>query len=295
MPKLLTQADQRRQLASSYAYCEGLARRQAGNFYHAFRLLPGEQRRAMCALYSFMRVADDLTDEGGATEDKRAALESWRSQFHQALGGCYTHALHAAFHHTVENYGIPVTYLEAVLDGVAMDLDTDRYETFADLYPYCYRVASAVGLACIHIWGFEGTAAAAHAESAGIAFQLTNILRDLGEDAARGRVYLPREDFLRFGYTEMDLRQGNRDTQFTELMRFQVARANHYYDAALPLTELLHPAGRGVFMVMLRTYRGLLNEIVRRDYDVFSKRVRLSRLYKLWLAARVLPLRWGWA
>jgi phytoene synthase len=295
MSNMLTQADERRQLAASFSYCEGLARRQAGNFYHAFRLLPGDQRRAMCALYSFMRVADDLTDEAGATEDKRAALESWRSQLHLSLEGSYTHPLHAAFHHTVEKYRIPVAYLEAVLDGVGMDLDTDRYETFADLYPYCYRVASAVGLACTHIWGFEGTGGAAYAEAAGIAFQLTNILRDLGEDAARGRVYLPREDFVRFGYTETDLRQGKRDRHFTELMRFQVARVNQYYDAALPLTPLLRPAGRGVFMVMLRTYRGLLNEIVRRDYDVFSTRVRLSRLYKLWLAARVLPLRWGWA
>jgi len=298
MPHLLgptaTTAATRRQRGISHAYCERLARQQAGNFYHAFRLLPTDQRRGMCALYSFMRVADDLTDTSGATEEKRAAVESWRRQLHEALGGRYSHPLHPAFHETVERFQIPVAYLEAVLDGVGMDLDTNCYETFADLYQYCYRVASAVGLACIHIWGGTTSRAAALAESAGIAFQLTNILRDLAEDAGRGRVYLPREDLARFGYSEDELGRGIRDGHFAELMRFEVARANGYYDTALPLADLLPPAGRAVFLVMLRTYRGLLDEIVRRDYDVFSTRVRLSRLHKLWLAARVLPLRWGW-
>jgi phytoene synthase len=290
-----TSAVARPNLAASHAYCERLARWQAGNFYHAFRLLPGDQRRALCALYSFMRVADDLTDEAGPVADKCLALETWRRQLHEALAGDYSHPLLPALHHAVERYRIPVVYLEAVLDGVGMDLDTVRYETFADLYGYCYRVASAVGLACIHIWGFHGERAESFAESAGIAFQLTNILRDLGEDAARGRTYLPREDLVRFGYSQEELRQGARGDRFTELMRFQVERANGYYDAALPLAERLRPAGRAVFLVMLQTYRGLLDEIVRRDYDVFSTRVRLSRLHKLWLAARALPISWGWA
>jgi phytoene synthase len=285
----------RRRAAASHAYCERLAREQAGNFYHAFRLLPADQRRGMCALYSFMRIADDLTDGAKPTEAKRAALGSWGQQLHDALAGRYSHPAHAALHDTVERFGVPVAYLEAVLDGVAMDLDTDHYETFAQLYRYCYHVASAVGLACVHVWGATGEQAAAPAEAAGIAFQLTNILRDLGEDAGRGRVYLPREDLARFGYSEEQLRRGARDGGFAQLMRFEVVRANGYYDAALPLADLLPPPGRAVFLVMLRTYRGLLDEIVRRDYDVFSTRVRLSRLRKLWLAARVLPLRWGWA
>jgi phytoene synthase len=294
MASSLTHADARRGLAASHAYCEQLAHRHAGNFYHAFRLLPVDQRRAMCALYSFMRVADDLADEAGATADKRTALATWRRQLHEALVGNYNHPLHPAFHHAVERYRIPVAYLEAVLEGVGMDLDADRYETFADLYRYCYHVASAVGLACIHIWGYRGEKAKTFAEAAGVAFQLTNILRDLGEDVARGRIYLPREDLLRFGYTEEQFRSRIRDERFVELMRFEVARANGYYDAALPLAELLQPAGRAVFLTMVRTYRGLLDEIVRRRYDVFSTRVRLSRIHKLWLLARVLPLRWGW-
>jgi phytoene synthase len=282
-------------LRRSYAYCERLARREAANFYHAFRLLPRGQRQAMCALYSFMRVTDDLTDGPGAVADKGGSLETWRLQLDDSLAGRYSHPLHAAFHHTVERYRIPQAYLDAVLDGVAMDLDTDRYETFAELYPYCYRVASAVGLACLHIWGYTGEGAKRHAEAAGIAFQLTNILRDLGEDAARGRVYLPREDLARFGYGEQDLFGGLRDRRYQDLMRFEAARAYSYYDAAEALVPLLPPAGRSVFLVMQRTYRGLLDAIVRQDFDVFGRRIRLSRLHKLWLAARVLPVRFGWA
>jgi phytoene synthase len=248
----------------------------------------------MCALYAFMRVADDLTDGPEAVAEKKQALANWRRQLDAALAGHYHHPLHPAFHHTVAQYGIPRRYLDDVLDGVGMDLNTDRYETFADLYRYCYRVASAVGLACIHIWGFRDERAVVHAESAGIALQLTNILRDLGEDAARGRVYLPREDLERFGYTVEDLEQSRRDERFRRLMCFQVERVRSYYEAALPLADLLDPAERAVCLVMVRTYRGLLEAIEQRDYDVFSSRVRLSRLRKLWLAAQVLPLRWGW-
>ena len=203
-----------RALAQSYAYCEQLARREAGNFYHAFRLLPADQRRAMCALYSFLRVADDLADGPGAVADRRGPLADWRRRLDAALGGDYTHPLHPAFHQTVRRFGVPPAYLHAVIDGVEMDLDAVRFETFADLYPYCYRVASAVGLACIHIWGFTGEQAKVYAEAAGVAFQLTNILRDLGEDAGRGRVYLPCEDLERFGYGEESLRRGVRDDAF---------------------------------------------------------------------------------
>jgi phytoene synthase len=244
----------------------------------------------MCALYAFMRVADDLTDGPQAMAEKRLALADWRQQLEGALAGVYQHPLHAAFHHTVEKYAIPRRYLEDVLDGVGMDLDTDRYDTFGDLYRYCYRVASAVGLACIHIWGFRDERALTYAESAGIALQLTNILRDLAEDAARGRIYVPREDLDKFGYSAEDLEHGRYDERFRLLMRFQVERARGYYESAAPLAELLDPAGRAVFLVMLRTYRELLEAIAQRDYDVFKVRVCLSRLRKTWLATQVLPL-----
>jgi phytoene synthase len=248
----------------------------------------------MCALYAFMRVTDDLTDEPGDAAEKRAALEAWRGQLRDALGGRHGHELHPAFHHTVTRYAIPGQYLLDVLDGVGMDLEPVAYETFADLYRYCYRVASAVGLACIHIWGFAGDEAKKYAEAAGIAFQLTNILRDLGEDAGRGRVYLPREDLERFGYDPVALRRGERGEAFQALMRFQAERARGYYQSSRPLAGLLPPPGRAVFQVMSQTYRALLDAIVRRDFDVFSGRVRVGTWKKLWFVAGALPLRWGW-
>jgi phytoene synthase len=281
-------------LGGSYAYCERLARREARNFYPAFRLLPTDQRRALCALYAFLRIADDLADGTGSLDSRREPLARWREQFHDALAGHYRHPLHPALRDTLARFSVPPAYLEAVLDGVAMDLDTQRYATFDDLYSYCYRVASAVGLACIHVWGFTDPRALVHAEAAGIAFQLTNILRDLSEDAARDRIYLPAEDLTRFGYDADRLRRGVRDDAFHALMRFEVERARDYYARAAPLAELLRPAGRAVFLVLSRTYAGLLDAIVRRDYDVFSRRVRLGRLHKLWLAASALPVRWGW-
>ncbi len=281
-------------LAGSYAYCERLARREAGNFYHAFRVLPRGQRRAMCALYAFLRVTDDIGDGPGPPAAKLAPLADWRRRLDLALAGCYTHRLHAAFHHTVTTHGIPRAYFDAVVDGVAMDLGPVRYATFADLYRYCYHVASVVGLACIHIWGFTDERANEYAESAGVAFQLTNILRDLAEDAARDRVYLPQEDLDRFGYPAERLRHGERDERFRALMRFEIERARGYYAAAEPLAALLSPTGRAIFGVMTRTYRGLLDVMERRDYDVFTRRVRLSTWRKLGLAARALPVRWGW-
>jgi phytoene synthase len=283
------------QFSHSYAYCERLARREAGNFYHAFRILSRPQRRAMCALYSFLRVTDDLTDGAESAATKQVHLSSWRDQLNLALAGRYSHPLHPAFHHAVRTYAIPREYLDAVLDGVGMDLTERVYASFSDLYAYCYRVASVVGLACIHIWGFTSEQAKVPAVQAGIAFQLTNILRDLAEDAARDRVYLPREDLERFGYSVEQLRRQERDDRFRALMKFQVERARGYYDAAMPLTHYLTPPGRAVYQVMLRTYRGLLDVIEQRDYDVYTRRVSLGAWHKLGLALQALPVRWGWA
>jgi len=282
-------------LRQSFQYCERLARREAGNFYHAFRVLPNAQRQAMCALYSFLRVADDLSDSPQAAVEKRLQLADWRQQLDAALQGRYSHPLHGALHHTVSRFQIPRGYLDAALDGVAMDLERVRYETFDDLRSYCYHVASVVGLACIHVWGFTEERAKRHAADVGIAFQLTNILRDLGEDAARGRVYLPGEDLRRFDYSVAELERGERNDQFRALMRFQVERARQYYDAAAQLVPLLQPVGRAVFLVLARTYQSLLDAIERRDYDVFSSRVRISSWRKLCHALGALPVRWGWA
>jgi phytoene synthase len=247
----------------------------------------------MCALYAFMRIADDLGDSDAPAEVRRAALVSWRQHLLAALKGEYRHPVFPALHDTVERYLVPVRHLEEVLEGVSMDLEVTRYDTFAQLRRYCYHVASAVGLACVPVWGGAGEEGRPAAEAAGIALQLTNILRDVGEDAGRGRVYLPREDLEHFGCPVENLVQGICDEPFRRLMRFQAERARDYYEAALPLARSLEPPGRAVFLVILRTYRSLLDAIEARDFDVFSARVRVGGWYKLWLAARALPVRWG--
>ncbi len=280
-------------LSRSYRFCEALTRREAGNFYPAFRLLPAAQRRSMCALYAFMRIADDLSDEPAPSDLKREQLRRWRQALHQALEGHYRHTALPALHATVQRHHIPPEYLEAVLDGVEMDLEPVAYSTFAELRLYCYRVASAVGLACIHVWGFHGEQAKQYAEDAGLAFQLTNILRDLGEDAARGRLYLPQEDLARFGYDAERLRRSQRDEAFRALMQFELQRARGYYDAAGPLAPLLAPAGRRI------SHDGAhLPRLARRNRAARLRRVqrgvRLSRWKKMWLAVRVVPVRLGW-
>jgi len=305
-------------LAKSYAACETIARRAASSFYPMFRLLPAPQRRAMCAVYAFLRITDDISDAAAPNADKRRQLNHWRQGLDRALAGDFTHPIYPALHDAINRHAIPPKYLTAALDGAAMDLEPATYATFADLKNYCYHVASVVGLACIHIWGFAGqptgekgqaacglavhrtmvpdpsSPAEEYAVNAGIAFQLTNILRDLGEDAAQGRVYLPREDLERFGYAAERLHHGERDDRFRELMRFEIARARGFYDAAWPLVPLLRPAGRTVFLVMARTYRALLDVMEQRDYDVFSSRVRVSKRRQLILALRALPARWAW-
>jgi phytoene synthase len=303
-------------LAESYTACEQIARTQAANFYPAFRVLPKVQRQAMCALYAFLRITDDLvdldgghssaqtnadsngwtrmnTDEQGSNAKER--LNDWHRRLELALEGNYSHAIHPALADTVAKFGIPRRYLEDVFTGVEMDLVPVAFDTFEQLYRYCYCVASAVGLACIHIWGFEGEAATVHAESAGIAFQLTNILRDLKEDAAREHFYLPREELMRFGYSQEELRRGERTEGFCELMRFEVDRARNYYREAEALKSHLSRPGRAVFQVLMRTYSSLLGQIESRRYDVFSSRVSLSRWKRVRVALGALPVRLGWS
>jgi phytoene synthase len=186
----------------------------------------------------------------------------------------------------VARFNIPTGYLSEVIDGVEMDLAGRRYETFDELALYCHRVEGVVGLACLHIWGFRGEAAFAPALKCGLAFQLTNILRDLKEDAEVGRIYLPAEDLRRFAYTPDELRRGVRDNRFSALMRFQIDRAEQFYREGAELEPWLEPDGRGIFGAMTAMYRGLLDQIRRRDGDVFTSRVRLSSWQRLRIAAR---------
>lgn len=267
-----------RVIDASFRFCEELSRREAKNFYYSFLVLPPPKRRAMCALYAFMRHTDDLADEPGEPARKRDALASWRSTLDGALAGD-TAAWPGlpALAETVRRHAITPRYLHEVIDGVAMDLEPRPFPTFDDLYAYCYRVASAVGLACIQIWGYtsEGGRAEAMAEACGIALQLTNILRDVREDAQAGRIYLPEEDLARFGVSADDLRLGRKSAAVRELLEFEGQRAYTYYGKAAPLIRLVAPAGRPVLRAITGIYRALLDEIVRRDYDVLNGRISL--------------------
>jgi phytoene synthase len=274
-----------REIAASYAHCQRVARRSTSNFYFSFFLLPRHKRAAMCALYAFLRRTDDLGDDPGPVEARRAALASWRASLDAALAGRFGDPLLPALVDTIEQFQLPVEQLHAVLDGVEMDLHKSRYQTFSELELYCHRVAAAVGLCCVHIWGFTDPTAYEPARACGVAFQLTNILRDLKEDASRDRVYLPQEDLSRFGYSVADLREGLRNESFRGLMRFEIERAEQFYHRAAELSQWLMPDGRRIFGGMLTAYRSLLEEIKRRDGDVFTSRVRLSPWRKLKIAA----------
>jgi phytoene synthase len=252
----------------------------------------------MDALYAFMRVTDDLADEPGEAAAKREQLNAWRHSLLAALGGSYSHPVHPALHDTVCRYAIPTEYLLAVIDGVESDLEPVRFATWKELADYCYRVASVVGLACVRVWGLRAGATWEQAKSAavaaGYAFQLTNILRDLGEDLARGRVYLPWEDLHRFGCPPESWRDPKRSDDFRSMLRFEAARARDHYHRSEPLARLLGPDGRATFGVMSGFYRALLDEIERRDYDVFAGRVRVPRWRKALVLLSAWPAKWGW-
>jgi phytoene synthase len=270
----------------SYEYCLRVARRRAKNFYYSFVLLSRPQRHAMCAIYAFMRYCDDLSDEPGAT---RAAIDRWRTEMEEALAGRFSgHPVWPAFHHTVGRFGIPHEYFREMIEGVSSDLEPRRFDTFDQLYRYCYQVASVVGLTTIHIFGFDTRSALPLAEKCGVAFQLTNILRDIREDAGRGRIYLPAEDLRRFGVTEDDLRAGRRDEPFLRLMGFEAERARAYYDQSGPLLDLIHPRSRASLWALIAIYSRLLERIQRSNYDVFRRRVRLPVWEKSWIVMRAL-------
>ena len=285
-------------LRASYDYCVDLSRREAKNFYFSFLVLPPGRRRSMCALYAFLRRTDDLADAPGSRESKAPALAAWRRALDDALDGrpdAWPGLL--ALADSVHKYGIPARYLHEVIDGVEMDLDPRPFATFDDLYPYCYRVASVVGLSCLHIWGFRADdgKAEALAESCGVALQLTNIIRDVREDALQGRVYLPRDELRRFGIDEAELAAPRPTGRVRALLEYQGARAYEYYQRAEPLARLVDPVGRPVLLAMVGIYRALLDEIVRRDYDVLTARVSLPTWRKLAITLRSLGSRFAFA
>jgi len=271
-------------LEASYAHCRAVAKARAKNFYYSFILLDPDRKNAMCAVYAFMRYCDDLSDEPGAG---REPLDRWKAALTDALAGKFdAYPAWPAFHDTVSRYAIPPRYFYEMIEGVSSDLVPRRIATFDELYRYCYQVASVVGLSIIHIFGFESPAALPLAEKCGVAFQLTNILRDIREDAGRGRCYLPAEDLQRFGVTAEELTAGTRSSNFSQLMRFEVERARRYYTESAPLLELIDPHSRPSLRALVGIYSRLLERIEELDYDVFSRRVALSSLEKSWIVAR---------
>jgi phytoene synthase len=276
-------------LEQSYAHCRAVAKQRARNFYYSFVLLPADKKNAMCAMYAFMRYCDDLSDEPGAT---RSAIDRWRDALTEALAGRPdANPTWPAFLDAVDRYCIPREYFYDMIEGVASDLEPRAIETFDDLYRYCYRVASVVGLTTIHIFGFTSPEALPLAEKCGIAFQLTNILRDVREDAALGRVYLPAEDLARFGVTVDDLKNARRTEQFGRLMEFETGRARRYYRESAPLLELIEPESRPSLWALIAIYSRLLDHLAASHYDVLVRRISLSSLEKTWIVVRA-ALRW---
>lgn len=272
----------------SYGYCRGVARKRAKNFYYSFLLLERPQRDAMCAIYAFMRQCDDLSDDPSAN---RASLPEtvarWRLELNRALQGhVEDNPIWPAFHDTVQRYAIPHRFFQEMIDGITSDLEPRQIQTYGELYRYCYQVASVVGLTIVHIFGFESVKALLLAEKCGIAFQLTNIMRDVREDALLGRVYLPLEDLRRFNVPVEQLRSGKEDGHFRDLMRFEAARARECYRESAPLLELIHPKSRRSLWALREIYLRLLRRIERSNYSVLSRRINIPASTKIGLILR---------
>jgi len=262
---------------ASYAESRRIVRAAASNFYYAFFLLPRPKRDAMCALYAFMRLVDDVSDSPGDVAAKQQALARERAALDAALGGdAGAHAILPAFVDALARYKIPSRYIHDLISGAEMDLSVASYATFERLREYCYRVAGTVGLTCVHVFGFRDPRALDLAEKLGIAFQLTNILRDVARDFDMGRVYLPVEDWQRFGCRPDDATRGAPAPPLVEMLHFEAARARQFYEEGAPLIAQVSPDSRAALWALVRIYSGLLRRIEARGFDVFSSRVRLS-------------------
>jgi len=276
----------------AYAYCRDVTRQHAKNFYYAFLLLPRAQRDAIYTVYAFCRYCDDIADDDHVLPTQHALLQHWRQELENCYAGKPTHRITQALQRTVTHYVIPKHYFEELICGVEMDLTVQRYATFSDLEQYCYRVASVVGLACLPIFGANHAGVQSYARNLGLALQLTNIIRDVKEDAERGRIYLPIEDLLAFQYPETDLLQQRYTAAFVALMHFQQQRAVEYYQKA---ATCLLPGDRAKLVapeIMAALYRTTLRKIVRQRYNVFRGRTSLPMLQKVLIALRVFGHVW---
>ena len=292
------------EISASYSHCHQIARSAHSNFYPAFFLLPKAKRDGIVALYAFMRLIDDVSDEGADVATKQRGLARWRAALDeavtgqsQALGGNAARSLPGrdlygerevlpALVDTMERFRMPARYLHDLISGAEMDLTIQEYPTFERLKEYCYRVAGTVGLTCTHIFGFRDSKALDLAEKLGLAFQLTNIIRDVREDFSNGRTYLPEEDLVRYGVTKQDLGRGDATLGVRELLRFEADRAWKLYEEGVQLLGLIEEESRGTLWLLVHTYSALLARIESVDFAVFVERVRLSKPEKMMLMAR---------
>jgi len=297
------------QLTTAYAVCRGIARREARNFYYSFLALPLVKRNALSAVYAFMRHADDISDdEKLPAAERRKRLDQWLTEWHQVEAGTPSNdPVFVALVDAQKRFAIPSELLNQLVRGTSMDLESPAkdehrdtapkqggtaiaasairiHSTFADLYQYCYLVASVVGLVCIRIYGYQDRRAEQLAERCGVAFQLTNIIRDVKEDAAMGRVYFPEEDLARFGLTVDDFLQDSgarlEQSRLGLLLDFEAQRAREYYESAQDLIRLIDEDSRPALWVMVTIYRRLLDKIAQKHYEVLRGRVRLSATEK---------------
>ena len=271
----------RNEIAASYAECARIARESRSSFYLAFFGLRREKRNALCALYAFMRLVDNVSDEPGDLDSKRHGLARWRAMLDEAIAGRATGSpILPALADTITRFEIPTRYFYDLILGAEMDLTVSSYATFDRLSEYCYRVAGTVGLTCLHVFGFRDPKAPDLAERLGLAFQLTNIIRDVRSDFEMGRTYLPAEDLERFGVSEPQL-SGPLTPQIRDLLEFEADRAWHCYREGASLVDRVDADSRATLWALIRTYSTLLERIEERDFDVFSSRISLSSAEKI--------------
>jgi phytoene synthase len=273
-------------LEQAYEECRLVTRREAKNFYYAFLTLPEAQRRAIYVAYTFCRYCDDSVDAEHSLDEKLSLLSDLRRKLNECYQGHTGEMVFLGLADIAEKYNIPEEYFQEVLSGVESDLVKTQYHDFEELRQYCYQVASAVGLICIHIFGFTHSRAKDHAVDLGLAMQLTNIARDVKEDLDLGRIYLPQDELSRFGYSEEELRSGNVNQAFVDLMRFQTQRARDYFSSGFQLLPYLSPRSRACPAVLGTLYSKLLDRIESVNYDVLNHRVSLSTTEKLRITSR---------
>ncbi len=275
------------ELELAYSHCQRVTKENARNFYYTFRPLPWEKRRAIYAVYAYCRLCDDIADGELPIEEKYRGFEDVRQNLYAGEPSGDEAEMYLALHDAARRFEIPYRYFDEILEGVEMDMVKSRFASFEELREYCYKVASVVGLVCIRIFGFEDPKAKEYAVDMGLAMQLTNILRDVKEDAERGRIYLPQDEMKRFDYTEAELEQGALTEGFRSLMAYQTDRARGYFESSRALFPLIAADARTCPRLMHATYSGILERIEQAGYDVFARRIGISAGAKLLLLARL--------